>query len=149
MNTSMIEDALPFLRLYVPFVFAIGSMFYFAPAWIGRYNKSFWSIFALNFLFGWTIVGWLIALIWAVTPDRPKRTLWYPELPIVIEPEKATEEFEAIEKAESNREELKPILIGAALSILAVAILFGILSRGHFPLPLLEKTPATQVASAE
>lgn len=29
------------------------------------------AIFLVNFLFGWTVIGWLWALIWAVT-DKPR-----------------------------------------------------------------------------
>ena len=29
------------------------------------------AIFLLNFFFGWTVIGWFWALIWAVT-DRPR-----------------------------------------------------------------------------
>jgi hypothetical protein len=40
---------------------------YFAPALIAffRRQQNRWLILALNFLFGWTIVGWIICLAWA------------------------------------------------------------------------------------
>lgn len=28
------------------------------------------AIFLLNFFFGWTVIGWLIALIWSVTDKQ-------------------------------------------------------------------------------
>jgi len=34
-------------------------------------TKNFWWIFAVNFFFGWTIVGWIVALVWALR-DEPK-----------------------------------------------------------------------------
>src|SRR6266436_4973619 len=40
---------------------------YFAPALVAffRRQQNRWFILALNFLFGWTIVGWIICLAWA------------------------------------------------------------------------------------
>lgn len=154
MNTSFIEDAAPFLRVYLPFVFAVGSIFYFAPAWIGRYKGSFWSIFVLNFLFGWTIFGWLIALIWSVTPDRSKPALLYrdalldPSMDPIVAPPLVDPE-QPVSGDTADPEGWKPLFVGAALSILTVAILFGIFSRGEFPLSLSTKTPTPQVAAAD
>ena len=49
----------------------VGS--YLVPFWIalarGHQNPS--GVFAVNFLFGWTAVGWLAALAWAFEkPDQ-------------------------------------------------------------------------------
>src|ERR1700746_582342 len=40
---------------------------YFAPALVAffRRQQNRWFILVLNFLFGWTIVGWVICLAWA------------------------------------------------------------------------------------
>jgi hypothetical protein len=40
---------------------------YFAPALVAffRCQQNRWFILALNFLFGWTLVGWIICLAWA------------------------------------------------------------------------------------
>jgi Superinfection immunity protein len=40
---------------------------YFAPALVAffRRQQNRWFILALNFLFGWTIAGWIICLAWA------------------------------------------------------------------------------------
>jgi hypothetical protein len=47
---------------------------YFAPMWIAvlrGHPEARW-IGALNALFGWTVIGWLIAIVWAFSrlPDR-------------------------------------------------------------------------------
>ena len=46
---------------------------YFLPALIatikGRPNKG--AIWALNILGGWTVVGWVVSFIWALTSGRP------------------------------------------------------------------------------
>ena len=43
--------------------------FYFLPAWqaMQRKHNSVGAITALNLLLGWTVVGWILALIWANT----------------------------------------------------------------------------------
>jgi len=46
---------------------------YFLPTIIAyRRDNNFISIFLLNLFLGWTILGWLIALIWS-TKDMPKK----------------------------------------------------------------------------
>jgi len=49
---------------------------HFVPTIIAgmRKTENFWWIFAINFFLGWTIVGWIAALIWALRDD-PK---WVP-----------------------------------------------------------------------
>jgi len=42
--------------------------FYFIPSIIAmwRVHKDIKKIFILNLFLGWTLIGWVIALIWAV-----------------------------------------------------------------------------------
>lgn len=51
----------------------VAFVIHFLPTFVAgsRHVASFWWIFLLNFFFGWTLIGWLIALIWALS-DRPK-----------------------------------------------------------------------------
>jgi hypothetical protein len=42
---------------------------YFLPTIIGRNKKSSAGIFALNFFLGWTVIGWIIALVWALSSE--------------------------------------------------------------------------------
>ena len=48
-------------------------IFYFMPVVIAstRDVPYQFSIFVFNLLFGWTVLGWLVAAIWAVT-ERPR-----------------------------------------------------------------------------
>ena len=48
-------------------IFALGTVLYFLPAIVGRNHKQAAAITLLNLLLGWTLIGWVIALIWAVT----------------------------------------------------------------------------------
>lgn len=47
--------------------------FYFLPvviAWQNDHN-SLVTIFVVDLLFGWTILGWLACVIWACLPKKP------------------------------------------------------------------------------
>lgn len=43
--------------------------FYFIPTIVGWKKKNVSAIFALNLLLGWTLIGWIVALVWALTVD--------------------------------------------------------------------------------
>jgi Superinfection immunity protein len=49
--------------------FAFGLLLYFLPSIIGHQKRSFGGIFVLNLLLGWTVIGWVAALIWACTDE--------------------------------------------------------------------------------
>lgn len=56
------------IKLIAALVIVIISLGYFLPAMIawtnGRRNTS--AIFALNFFLGWTLIGWVVALVWSL-----------------------------------------------------------------------------------
>ena len=43
---------------------------YFIPTIVGKDKKNAAAIFALNLLLGWTLIGWIIALVWSLCEDR-------------------------------------------------------------------------------
>ena len=43
---------------------------YFLPTIVGWSKRNAGAIFVLNLLLGWTFVGWVVALVWALTYDR-------------------------------------------------------------------------------
>lgn len=47
-------------------------LMYTAPAIVAfeRKHHNKWAIGALNVLLGWTIIGWIIGLIWSMTAVR-------------------------------------------------------------------------------
>ena len=49
----------------------VGS--YFLPTIVAAFRNhyDFGAIFLVNLLLGWTVLGWLIALIWSATWVRP------------------------------------------------------------------------------
>uniref|UniRef100_E6Q4B6 Superinfection immunity protein n=1 Tax=mine drainage metagenome TaxID=410659 RepID=E6Q4B6_9ZZZZ len=50
----------------------IGVAVYFLPSIIAfsKNRSNRFAILAVNFFFGWTFLGWVIALIWALSVDR-------------------------------------------------------------------------------
>lgn len=49
---------------------AIGLFLYFLPAFLAAGKKrNSTAIFWLNLLLGWTFLGWVVALVWALTKD--------------------------------------------------------------------------------
>lgn len=47
----------------------VASLLYFLPAIIGRNKADFAGILLVNLLFGWTVIGWIIAFIWACAAE--------------------------------------------------------------------------------
>jgi hypothetical protein len=58
------------LPLLVTFVYFLPTA---AAITIG--NPEFRSIFILNLFFGWTVVGWLVALVWTVRPSAASKAV--------------------------------------------------------------------------
>jgi len=55
---------------FFPF-FGFGSFLYFLLfiVALARSKRDVLGIFLLNFFLGWTVVGWVVALIWAAKQD--------------------------------------------------------------------------------
>ena len=51
------------------FFLVCSALLYFLPTLIGRHKSDVLGIFLLNLLFGWTIVGWILALVWACAAE--------------------------------------------------------------------------------
>jgi T4 superinfection immunity protein len=45
-------------------------LLYFLPTLIARDKPDVMAIFLVNLLFGWTVIGWFVALIWAGAAER-------------------------------------------------------------------------------
>ena len=57
---------------FFPF-FGIGFVTYFLPSIVAivRSKRDIAGIILLNLFLGWTMIGWVVALIWAVKTDVP------------------------------------------------------------------------------
>lgn len=55
-------------------IIAIAIFCYFFPTFIASHRKHFNknSIFLTNLFFGWTFIGWVACLIWAVSDNTEK-----------------------------------------------------------------------------
>lgn len=65
-QTQFIMEAL-FLVILCGFV-------YFLPSIVGYSKRNASAIVVLNLLLGWTLIGWVVALVWACTSDPPLQT---------------------------------------------------------------------------
>ncbi|MDD2318819.1 MAG: superinfection immunity protein [Geobacteraceae bacterium] len=56
--------------IVIALIFCIG--FYFLPTMIGfsRKKENKIAILLLNLFLGWSLVGWVVALVWAVSKDK-------------------------------------------------------------------------------
>ena len=53
------------------FVFVIVALLiYFLPSLVGHKKKNASAIFILNLFLGWTLLGWIAALVWALTNEE-------------------------------------------------------------------------------
>lgn len=52
-----------------------GLALYFLPSIIGSGKANAGAIIALNLFLGWTFVGWVVALVWALTNDAPRHVI--------------------------------------------------------------------------
>jgi hypothetical protein len=58
--------------LLFPF-FGFGFVMYFLPSIIAlaRSKRDLLGIFLLNLFLGWSVIGWVIALVWAAKAEAP------------------------------------------------------------------------------
>ena len=53
------------------FILVIGVIIYFLPGLLARKKNDATIIASLNFFLGWTLIAWVILLVWALTDDKP------------------------------------------------------------------------------
>jgi hypothetical protein len=59
------------MRLFAAILIAVLSLFYFLPFAIAfnRRRANTGAIFALNLFLGWSLIGWVVALVWALKEE--------------------------------------------------------------------------------
>jgi hypothetical protein len=55
-------------------ILVVGFVLYFVPSFIAGGKRNFAAIVALNILLGWTVIGWVISLVWALTNDESSKS---------------------------------------------------------------------------
>lgn len=63
---------IPFFHFH-PFFLLVSLLLYFLPSYLARNNPNFTAILILNILAGWTFIGWIIALVWALSPGSQRQ----------------------------------------------------------------------------
>ena len=55
------------------FFFGLPFVMYFLPSIIAfaRSKRDLLAIFLLNLFLGWSVIGWIVALVWAAKNDVP------------------------------------------------------------------------------
>ena len=49
----------------------VGVPLYFLPSIVGKHKRNATAIFVLNLLTGWTVISWIIAVVWACAAKPP------------------------------------------------------------------------------
>ena len=59
-------------------VLAVLLALYLLPAIIGfsRHHRQATAIFVLDLLLGWTMIGWIAALVWSLTNSQPQQVIY-------------------------------------------------------------------------
>ncbi len=69
-------------------MFIVGVVFYFIPSIIAllRMKKNLVAIIALNTFLGWSVIGWVVSLVWSLSSDaKPARIIVNQQTPITKE----------------------------------------------------------------
>jgi hypothetical protein len=70
----------PFFH-FRPIFLLVSLLLYFLPAYLARNKSNFTAILLLNLLAGWTFIGWIIALIWALSAEPQRQATAVPPQP--------------------------------------------------------------------
>lgn len=62
--------------LFLPLLIVVCFVLYFLPAMVAnkRKHRSKNSVFLANLFFGWTLLGWVICLIWSASGNVENAT---------------------------------------------------------------------------
>jgi hypothetical protein len=60
------------MMIAIIFMIVVGTAIYFIPSVVAysRSARNFLAIFLLNLFLGWSLVGWLGSLIWALVDEK-------------------------------------------------------------------------------
>lgn len=74
-------------------VLAVVGSLYFLPAIVAALNskKNVGAIFVLNFFLGWTLVGWVVCLVWSFMVEEEKLANFYSSVRKRAKPVKLTD----------------------------------------------------------
>ena len=60
-------------------LFGFSTLMYFLPSIIAlaKSKRDLLAIFLLNLFLGWSVIGWIVALVWAAKSDVPAAPGYY------------------------------------------------------------------------
>ena len=67
--------------LFMLAIWSAGIIFYFAPSLAGKRKWNAKAILLLNLFLGWTVVGWVVALVWASTKQAADEAIAEDRIP--------------------------------------------------------------------
>src|ERR687891_492371 len=111
---------------FVIVIVLLAISFYFLPSMIAsiRHSEHGAGIFWVNFLFGWTVLGWIAALIWAVTEKVEDRAITVSRLPAEQQATRVLHEAEAPAPATQTKD---PVSWKVYVGLFAIAFAATIL----------------------
>jgi|tagenome__1003787_1003787.scaffolds.fasta_scaffold20939806_3 hypothetical protein len=64
--------------LFAFFLWTFSLLFYVLPSIVAskRRHRNFTAILVLNLLAGWTLIGWIVSIVWACTDNVNPRPLY-------------------------------------------------------------------------
>lgn len=68
----------PFFHFH-PLFLLVSLFLYFLPAYLARNKPNFTAILLLNILAGWTFIGWIVALVWALSSEPQRQAAAPPQ----------------------------------------------------------------------
>lgn len=71
----------------------VGLGLYFIPAIIAHDNRNASTVVIINLFFGWTLIGWVVALILAFADSKP----------VVIQQSSKADKYDQLQKLEDLR----------------------------------------------
>jgi hypothetical protein len=75
--TYRVADKLPTIMVWVVYlaILALVAGFYFLPSIIAfrRNHLNAVAILALNLFLGWSLIGWVVSLVWSLLRTGPQR----------------------------------------------------------------------------
>ncbi|TPN82471.1 superinfection immunity protein [Aquimarina algicola] len=94
---SSIKDD-PF-GIVVIILFVVGFICYFIPSIIAifRGKSNTIAIIALNFFLGWSLIGWVVSLVWSLSKDQPAQR-------IVVQQQKQDDTIDKLTKLKDLRD---------------------------------------------
>jgi len=57
------------------FLISVGVYFLPTIVAVARHKTNVLGIFLVNFFLGWSVIGWIVALVWAVSTERVDQPL--------------------------------------------------------------------------